>query len=138
MQIRKYHKIIITCFFFVPGNLITVIALLKYARLRKHATTAFVISLSISDLIFAAVNLPLTACRYLFEAWLLGDALCQIFPLFFYGNVAVSLLSMVAITLNRWVTILFSFRFIYRLRTAVELKKVSSCIIVKTVRCFFD
>ncbi|KAK0168605.1 hypothetical protein PV327_002384 [Microctonus hyperodae] len=89
----------------VLGNLVTVIALLKYTRLRRHATTAFVISLSISDLIFSAVNLPLTASRYLNEAWVLGETLCQIFPLFFYGNVAVSLLSMVAITINRYVLI---------------------------------
>lgn len=86
---------------FVTGNLVTVIALLKYARLRRHATTAFIISLSISDLIFSAVNMPLTASRYYNEAWVLGDTMCTIFPIFFYGNVAVSLLSMVAITLNR-------------------------------------
>ncbi|KAK2583806.1 hypothetical protein KPH14_009705 [Odynerus spinipes] len=89
----------------ILGNLVTVIALLKYTRLRRHATTAFVISLSVSDLIFSAVNLPLTASRYLNEAWVLGDTLCQIFPFFFYGNVAVSLLSMVAITINRYVLI---------------------------------
>ncbi|KOC70267.1 Protein trapped in endoderm-1 [Habropoda laboriosa] len=89
----------------IVGNLITVIALLKYTRLRRHATTAFVISLSISDLIFSAVNLPLTAIRYLNEAWVLGETLCKIFPLFFYGNVAVSLLSMVAITINRYILI---------------------------------
>ncbi|GAB1863173.1 Gustatory receptor trehalose 1 [Camponotus japonicus] len=89
----------------VLGNLVTVIALLKYSRLRRHATTAFVICLSISDLIFSAVNLPLTASRYLNEAWVLGETLCKIFPLFFYGNVAVSLLSMVAITINRYVLI---------------------------------
>ncbi|XP_003485278.1 protein trapped in endoderm-1 [Bombus impatiens] len=89
----------------VAGNLVTVIALLRYTRLRRHATTAFVISLSISDLIFSAVNLPLTASRYLKEAWVLGETLCKIFPLFFYGNVAVSLLSMVAITINRYILI---------------------------------
>ncbi|XP_076289496.1 trapped in endoderm 1 [Lasioglossum baleicum] len=89
----------------VAGNLVTVIALLKYTRLRRHATTAFVISLSISDLIFSAVNLPLTASRFLREAWVLGETLCKIFPLLFYGNVAVSLLSMVAITVNRYILI---------------------------------
>ncbi|XP_076619287.1 trapped in endoderm 1 [Colletes latitarsis] len=96
---------IIFCVVGVAGNLVTVIALLKYTRLRRHATTAFVISLSISDLIFSAVNMPLTASRYLHEAWVLGETLCKIFPLFFYGNVAVSLLSMVAITINRYILI---------------------------------
>lgn len=108
----KIIFVIFTCFSFfnyfsyVSGNLVTVIALLKYTRLRRHATTAFVISLSISDLIFSAVNLPLTASRYLNEAWVLGETLCKIFPLFFYGNVAVSLLSMVAITINRLVILI--------------------------------
>lgn len=108
----KIIFVIFTCFPFfnyfsyVSGNLVTVIALLKYTRLRRHATTAFVISLSISDLIFSAVNLPLTASRYLNEAWVLGETLCKIFPLFFYGNVAVSLLSMVAITINRLVILI--------------------------------
>nr|CAD7447963.1 unnamed protein product [Timema bartmani] len=85
----------------VTGNLVTALALLRCRKLRKHATTAFVISLSVSDLLFSAINLPLTASRYVNEAWVLGPTLCKLFPFFFYGNVAVSLLSMVAITINR-------------------------------------
>ena len=47
------------------GNLLTVVALLRCQKLRSHATTAFVISLAVSDLLFSAINLPLTASRYL-------------------------------------------------------------------------
>ena len=35
----------------VPGNLLTVVALLRCQKLRSHATTAFVISLAASDLL---------------------------------------------------------------------------------------
>ncbi len=49
--------------FSIPGNLLTVVALLRCPKLRTHATTAFVISLAASDLLFSAVNLPLTAVR---------------------------------------------------------------------------
>jgi hypothetical protein len=45
------------------GNLLTVVALLRCAKLRSHATTTFVISLAVSDLLFSAINLPLTASR---------------------------------------------------------------------------
>lgn len=86
---------------FYAGNLITALALLRCPKLRGHATTTFVLSLCVSDLLFCSINLPLTASRYLYEKWILGDVLCQLFPVIFYGNVAVSLLSMVAITLNR-------------------------------------
>ena len=77
------------------------VALCRCGKLRRHATTWFVLSLCASDLLFSVVNLPLTASRYVAEAWVLGPALCRVFPFFFYGNVAASLMSMVGITINR-------------------------------------
>lgn len=89
----------------VLGNLITILALIKCPKIRGHATTAFVLSLSISDLLFCSFSLPLTAVRFFQERWTFGETLCKIFPVIFYGNVAVSLLSMVGITLNRYILI---------------------------------
>jgi len=51
----------------IAGNLITLLALLKSPTIREHATTAFVISLSISDLLFCSFSLPLTAVRFFQE-----------------------------------------------------------------------
>lgn len=96
---------VLFCVIGVVGNFVTILALIQCPKLRTHATTAFVLSLCISDLLFCAVNLPLTAARYIYEKWILGDALCKLFPVLFYGNVAVSVLNMVAITLNRYVLI---------------------------------
>ncbi|XP_066155512.1 protein trapped in endoderm-1-like [Euwallacea fornicatus] len=96
---------VVFCIFGIVGNFVTILALLRCPKLKAHATTAFVMSLCVSDLLFCSFNLPLTAARYITEQWIFGDALCQLFPVFFYGNVAVSLLNMVAITLNRYVLI---------------------------------
>ncbi|XP_067638211.1 protein trapped in endoderm-1 isoform X2 [Eurosta solidaginis] len=93
------------------GNFITIIALLKCPKIRGHATTAFILSLSVSDLLFCCLSLPLTALRYYEEKWTFGETLCKIFPVIFYGNVAVSILSMVGITLNRY--ILIACRWLY-------------------------
>lgn len=49
----------------VLGNLVTIVALALNPKLRSHATTAFVLSLCISDLLFCSVSLPLTAVRYI-------------------------------------------------------------------------
>ncbi|UYV72428.1 hypothetical protein LAZ67_9003096, partial [Cordylochernes scorpioides] len=84
----------------VPGNLLTIVALARWTKLR-NATTAFVVSLCTADLLFCAFNLPLTASRFIHEDWVLGETLCKLFPFFFYGNVAASLMSMTAITINR-------------------------------------
>lgn len=102
---------VIILVFGIIGNLLTITALLKYQKLRKHPTTAFVLSLSISDLFFCAVNMPLTAIRFHNQKWTLGDDLCKVFPVFFYGNVAVSVLSMVGLTINRYTLILHPSRY---------------------------
>lgn len=67
----------------------------------------FVLSLCLSDLLFCAINLPLTANRFIKQHWSLGPQLCQLFAFIFYGNEAVSLLSMVAITINRYTLIAY-------------------------------
>ena len=61
----------------IVGNLLTVVALLRCPKLRSRATTMFVISLSMSDLMFSAINLPLTATRYILEDWELGITMCK-------------------------------------------------------------
>ncbi|XP_037975349.2 protein trapped in endoderm-1 isoform X2 [Plutella xylostella] len=91
----------------VLGNFITTVALLMHPKLRGHVTTMFVLSLCVSDLLFCSINLPLTASRYVKERWDFGDQLCQMFAFVFYGNEAVSLLSMVAITINRYILIAY-------------------------------
>ena len=64
-------------FRYFSGNLLTVVALLKCQKLRSHATTMFVISLAVSDLLFCTINLPLTASRYVHEKWILGPDMCR-------------------------------------------------------------
>jgi len=98
---------IILCLLGAAGNLLTIVALINDHQLRQQATTFFVISLAVSDLFFCAINLPLTAVRYIQQKWTLGPILCRLFPFFFYGNVAASLMSMVAITVNRYVLIVY-------------------------------
>jgi hypothetical protein len=44
-------------------------------------------------------------CRYVHEEWKMGATLCRLYPFFFYGNVGASLMSMVAITINRYNTL---------------------------------
>jgi hypothetical protein len=91
----------------LSGNLLTIVALLKCERLRKHATTAFLLSLTFSDLLFCAIMMPMQAVRYYHQAWTFGEFLCQVFPFVFYSNVCVSMLSMILMTINRYILITF-------------------------------
>jgi len=71
----------------------------------RNATAVFIINLSVSDLMFCCFNLPLAASTFWWRAWRHGNLLCQLFPLTRYGLVAVSLFTVLAITINRYVMI---------------------------------
>lgn len=76
----------------------------SFAQVR-NATAFFIINLSLADLLFCCFNLPLAASTYWHSAWTHGDMLCRLFPLLRYGLSAVSLFTITAITLNRYVMI---------------------------------
>lgn len=88
----------------IPGNLFTIIALYRTKKLR-NATTIFIMNLSVSDLMFCCFNLPLATSTFWYSSWRHGALLCRLFPLLRYGLVAVSLFTILAITINRYVMI---------------------------------
>ncbi|XP_037029337.1 G-protein coupled receptor moody isoform X2 [Bradysia coprophila] len=97
-----------TCIVFIlvglPGNLITIIALARCKKVR-NATAVFIINLSLSDLLFCCFNLPLAASTFWNRRWIHKEFVCELFPLMRYGLLAVSLFTVLAITINRYVMI---------------------------------
>ena len=78
-------------------------------RTRRHVTTPFIISLSVLDLIFSAVILPVYAIRFgdresPFDN---EDPMCKFFPVLFYGTMGASVLSLTVVTVNRAAMLFF-------------------------------
>ncbi|XP_045773852.1 G-protein coupled receptor moody-like [Maniola jurtina] len=88
----------------IPGNIITIVALARYEKVR-NATAIFIMNLSCSDLLFCCFNLPLAGSTFFKRSWPHGQLLCRLFPLARYALVAVSLFTVLAITVNRYVMI---------------------------------
>ncbi|XP_011306895.1 G-protein coupled receptor moody isoform X1 [Fopius arisanus] len=86
------------------GNLLTIIALCKYPKVRNVAA-AFIISLCFADFIFCALVLPFDSIRFVNHGWTDVRFLCVLVPFLRYGNVGVSLLCVAAITVNRYIMI---------------------------------
>lgn len=78
---------------------------LIFIRQVRNATAVFIINLSLSDLLFCCFNLPLAASTFWNRAWTHGELLCRLYPLLRYGLLAVSLFTVLAITINRYVMI---------------------------------
>ncbi|KAJ0176022.1 hypothetical protein K1T71_008196 [Dendrolimus kikuchii] len=90
----------------IPGNLITIIALARCKKVR-NATALFIINLSFSDLLFGCFILPLAASTFLTHSWPHGKVLCIMFPLARYALVAVSIFTVLGITINRYIMVSF-------------------------------
>ncbi|XP_013192312.2 G-protein coupled receptor moody [Amyelois transitella] len=88
----------------IPGNLITIIALARCKKVH-NATALFIINLSLADLLFCCLELPMAATTFWTKSWIFGITMCRLFPMAKYGLVAVSLFSITAITINRYIII---------------------------------
>lgn len=98
-SLMHFHRIFITsckkmCFLFF-----------RFYPQVRNATAYFIINLSACDLMFCCFNLPLQASMFWNRQWVHGDTLCRLFPLFRYGLMAVSIFTVLAITINRYVMI---------------------------------
>ncbi|XP_076314324.1 G-protein coupled receptor moody-like [Tachypleus tridentatus] len=96
--------IILSIIIGLSGNLLTIVALVQCPRVRS-APAAFIISLCVADFLFCALCLPFSASRFIHQRWIHGDFLCVLFPFMRYVNVGLSLLSITAITINRYILI---------------------------------
>jgi hypothetical protein len=91
----------------VIGNCLTVYVLLKKKSLRQHSTTPFLLSLALSDLLFSAIFLPLSAVRFFERDWIFCLYTCKLFPAFLYANVNISSFSITLVALNRFIGVYY-------------------------------
>ena len=92
-------------FFGVLGNLLTVVTVIKTKWLRT-GPNLFIVSLSVSDMLYSGIIIPCTLVVYWKNAWVFGATYCKIFPFLltmFYGGTLVSL---GGIALSRFLKIL--------------------------------
>ncbi|RWS21343.1 protein trapped in endoderm-1-like protein [Leptotrombidium deliense] len=84
-------------------NLCVLVALISFSsiQIKNQTTTLFIKNLCVSDLIFCALNIPLTAIPFYTRSWPFGEIICRLYPVSFFGNIGVSLLTITLISVNR-------------------------------------
>ena len=76
-----------------------IISLINYRRTRRHVTTPFIISLSVLDLVYAGILVPVLAARFGNRESPLSQELCELFPVIFYGTLGASLFTLTMVSL---------------------------------------
>ncbi|XP_037042256.1 protein trapped in endoderm-1-like isoform X2 [Bradysia coprophila] len=100
----------------IAGNSITTIALLRDRKIRQHSTTAFILSLCISDWIFSLVVMPLMAAAYMNEDLMSNKILCKLHISALMTNFSITMNSIAAIAINRYILIVHNsfYKNVYR------------------------
>ncbi|XP_026730265.1 G-protein coupled receptor moody-like isoform X2 [Trichoplusia ni] len=70
-----------------------------------NATAVFIINLHITDVLFGILILPLSAMTFAQRHWIYGIVMCRVYALLKYGLNAVSIFTILAITINRYVLV---------------------------------
>ena len=95
---------IILAIFGTAGNFISIVALVMCKHIR-NATTAFIVNLCLSDLLFCCFCMPLSAQLFLTGKWFSSNVVCKAFAFVKFLNPMVSMFTVLAITINRYILI---------------------------------
>lgn len=95
---------IILAIFGISGNFISILALSNCKHIR-NATTAFIVNLCASDLLFCCFCIPLVVQVFLTRKWFSSDVICKIFAFVRFSSPMVSMFTVLAITINRYILI---------------------------------
>ncbi|CAF1289008.1 unnamed protein product [Rotaria sordida] len=86
------------------ANIFVIVMIIKRRRMRT-LTNRFLLNLAISDLIATLVCLPPTAYHYYDKRWIFGEFLCRFVPFMQGTSVAVSIFTLMAVSIDRFIAI---------------------------------
>ncbi|EEB20399.1 class A rhodopsin-like G-protein coupled receptor GPRcck1, putative [Pediculus humanus corporis] len=91
-------------FLAVVGNIVVILTLVKNIRMRTN-TNVFLLNLAVSDLILAVLCMPFTLIGTLLRDFVFGETMCKLVPYLQATSVAVSVWTLVAISIERYYAI---------------------------------
>lgn len=97
-------------------NFSVLICFTQSAELRAHVPGIFILNLSISNIILALINMPVTFLGLASTAKPLGDPLCRAVSFIETLINCNAMLSMAAISVDRWVAVVFPLRYSNKMR----------------------
>uniref|UniRef100_A0AAY4BC68 G-protein coupled receptors family 1 profile domain-containing protein n=1 Tax=Denticeps clupeoides TaxID=299321 RepID=A0AAY4BC68_9TELE len=97
LLVVAYSVIIVFSLF---GNSMVCHVVLKTKRMHS-VTSLFIMNLAIADLMITLLNTPFTLVRFVHSTWVFGKVMCHVSRFAQYCSVHVSVLTLVAIAVNR-------------------------------------
>ncbi|XP_076442672.1 octopamine receptor beta-2R-like [Babylonia areolata] len=93
------------------GNIIVILAVYLYPRLREEVANLFIVNLSVTDLCSAVVVMLTSVVAVANDRWVMGDTCCALVCGANYCFIIVSMLTLCMISLDRYVAVNHSLRY---------------------------
>ncbi|XP_060581654.1 QRFP-like peptide receptor [Ruditapes philippinarum] len=91
------------------GNILVIIAVLKFREMRTP-TNMFLLNLSVADILVLLICQPAGLVEFFGkDRWFLGQIMCKLVPLMENGVLHVSILTMIAVTMERYIALCHPF-----------------------------
>ncbi|XP_066517522.1 G-protein coupled receptor 83 [Hoplias malabaricus] len=84
----------------LSGNTAVCHVVMKNKRMRS-VTSIFIMNLAVADILITLLNTPFTLVRFVYSTWVFGRVMCHISRFAQYCSVHVSVLTLVAIAIDR-------------------------------------
>ncbi|XP_060570534.1 cholecystokinin receptor type A-like [Ruditapes philippinarum] len=108
------------------GNICVIIVIIRVRNMRTP-TNVFLLNLSVADVLVLLVSQPAGLLEFFGkDRWFLGEVMCKLVPLMENGALHVSILTMLAVTFERYQAICHPFKF----RMASTITATLKCILV--------
>lgn len=94
------------------GNLLVLYAFFNYHRLRNNVTNYYIASLALSDLLTAALVIPLEIDTFINDSiWKKGETMCRIWTTLYLLAAPGSIINLCAVTLDRFIVLRVPLRY---------------------------
>uniref|UniRef100_A0A1A8LEU7 G protein-coupled receptor 78 n=1 Tax=Nothobranchius pienaari TaxID=704102 RepID=A0A1A8LEU7_9TELE len=97
-------------------NLSVLLCFTQSAELRSHVPGVFVLNLSFSNILLAVINMPATFLGVRWSAKPFGDLLCRVVSFSETFITSNAMLSMAALSMDRWIAVVFPLRYSSKMR----------------------
>ncbi|KAK3095468.1 hypothetical protein FSP39_015049 [Pinctada imbricata] len=101
----------------VTGNLIVIISVMKFQKLRDSKTNQFIVSLAFADFLVAFLVMPFNASQEISGKWIFGREMCDIFNSNDVLFSTASILHLCCISVDRYIAIIHPLQYDRKMST---------------------
>ncbi|CAF1215106.1 unnamed protein product [Didymodactylos carnosus] len=92
----------------IVGNGLVIFVAIRFQKL-NNVTNCFIVNLAVTDIVFLAFCMPLLVIQYTLDQWFFSDILCKLLNFISFVSVLVTVLTLVAMTIDRYIYVVRPF-----------------------------